>query len=186
MSLRRPPQQHTIDDARNWHSAMVEAMAAHRASVLDSLHRETVAAGTRFFGLTRDEVDLLFDADRQELDAMTILSLMASAEATIREDYLDRIARRLKDSLSAAYIALHRSLPAAQRRRPLLDEHVLEAMRNSGQVAPHLIGDFRDALRLRHWLAHGRYWTVDLGRNSYAPDDIYRVVHALITAVPAR
>jgi hypothetical protein len=44
------------------------------------------------------------------------------------------------------------------------------------------IGDFKGALNLRHWLAHGRYWNPKLGR-TYSPGDVYDISADLLQAL---
>src|SRR5579884_3960198 len=70
MSVQRGSQRHTIDDALRWRENMAEALRVHRAAALDALHRGAFAASSRFFGLTRDEIETDLNADREELDAM--------------------------------------------------------------------------------------------------------------------
>ena len=185
MSTRRQPQRHTLDDVRNWHEGIIESLDAHRAATLASFHGSSFVPASRFFGMTRDEIDEEFGSRREELDSLTILGLMASAEAAIREDYRRRVAGARSDTLSKAYLVLHRGLPGNQRLRPSLEDDILDTLKDSGVVSRHVIGDFRDALRLRHWLAHGRYWLLTLGKSSYAPDDIYHIAHALLAALAA-
>jgi hypothetical protein len=44
-------------------------------------------------------------------------------------------------------------------------------------------GDFKGALKLRNWLAHGRYWTPKLGRKSYSPGDVFDICEQLLMAL---
>jgi hypothetical protein len=55
-------------------------------------------------------------------------------------------------------------------------------MRDAG-VPTSVIGAFRGALRLRHWLAHGRHWHPKLGRG-YAPADVFDISRGLIDSIP--
>ncbi len=45
-----------------------------------------------------------------------------------------------------------------------------------------VIGDFKAALKLRNWLAHGRYWEERFPRD-YSPGDVYDICHALLRVV---
>jgi hypothetical protein len=40
------------------------------------------------------------------------------------------------------------------------------------------VGDFKGALHLRHWLAHGRYWHQIFARD-YSPGDVFDICFAL-------
>jgi hypothetical protein len=46
----------------------------------------------------------------------------------------------------------------------LPNDGILEHLKQSGTVAAHLVTNFRDVLRVRHWIAHGRYWSQPLAR----------------------
>jgi hypothetical protein len=45
------------------------------------------------------------------------------------------------------------------------------------------IGEFRGALKLRHWLAHGRYWIPKLGRK-YDFADVYLLATIILGEFP--
>jgi hypothetical protein len=189
MSHHREAQPLSLDDARDWYEAIVESLIEHRAAVLASLRSGNVRLDSRFFGLSPEEVDAHFTFLRRELEDLTALNLMASAEAALQLDYDDRVANKRKDVLSKQYQRLQRGLRLRhwwQRQiRPQLDEHILKTMKDSGVVPRHVVSEFRAILNLRHYLAHGRYWTVNLGRSGYSPDDVYRAAHALVAALPA-
>jgi len=130
---------------------------------------------SQFIGFTRREVEEFFDAQRGRLELLTMLDLLATAEAILRVDFKFRIATRKKDGLSRRFREIH------QRRRDKvrLDEDILGAFKNEGIP----VNDFRGALKLRHWLAHGRYWHPRLGRG-YLPSDVFDISQALIDSIP--
>ena len=57
------------------------------------------------------------------------------------------------------------------------------AMRKStGKIRlepPSIISEFRGALNLRDWLAHGRYWNPKLGRK-HSPEDVLNISKMLV------
>jgi hypothetical protein len=184
MSFARPPQQQSIDEIRDWYEGVVESLLRHRAAIHEALRNQTPAE-PRFVGMDADDVDAFFGAQRSNLDQLTIMNLVASAEAELRKDYGDRVAHHYKDILSRTYAAFHRTLSPSQKARPPFDGGgILEQLKQSGAVPAHLVTNFRDALRLRHWIAHGRYWTQPLAHAAYIPDDVYRTIFALASALP--
>jgi len=186
---QRPAQPLSRDDVRDWYEAMKDSLLAYRANTIAALGTTGLAPGGRFVGLTIDEVDERFTVLRNELENVTVFSLMASAEAALLIDYETRLAAKGKDPLSKAYRKLQVSLRISgwfvRKSRPRVDNHILEAIKDSGIVPGHTVGNFRDALNLRHWLAHGRYWAVNLGRTLYSPEDIYAVTNAVVGALPS-
>lgn len=84
---------------------------------------------------------------------------------------------RKKDSLSKRF----RNLYKAKGDRPRLDEDILVAMKEGG-VSASAIAGFRGALKLRNWLAHGRYWNLKAGRG-YTPNDVFDISRALLDSM---
>lgn len=115
-----------------------------------------------------------------ELDRATSMQLLASIEATLRLDANRRCEARWKDDLS-------KSLRVRQRRNANLrfDEDILDCWgRHHPDVKP-VIGELRGALKYRHWLAHGMYWTPKLGRR-YDFEGIYIIAQNVATRFPLR
>ena len=132
--------------------------------------------------MTEIDVDQYHDAQRMELDRLTVLNLVASAEASIRIDYFRRVGDKLKDTLSRAYRAWHKKLSAKKRRRPDFDERgILDVLKGADVLDKHLIGRYRACLAARHWIGHGRYWAKPV---EFDPDDVSRRADELLKALP--
>ena len=129
---------------------------------------------SRFAGLTRSEVAEFFDEQKDQLNLVTMLEFLSTAEAILRLDFETRVAARKKDSLSRRYRQIE-----SDRDKVRLDEDLLDAMAEEGVN----VSDFRGALRLRHWLAHGRYWAPKLGQ-SYTPQVVFDISKSLIDSIP--
>jgi hypothetical protein len=183
MQWEAEPQ--TLDDALAWHEAIVESVLSHRASTLASFHAGMSAAGSRFFAMSYDEIDAFFVKEREEVDGRSAITIVAAAEAAIRADYRQRVQRNLKDPLSRTYSAFHRALSAPAKVRPPFNESgIIDQIKTSGVVAGHVVAEFRRVLRMRHWFAHGRYWTLKLSGSGPAPSDVHAAAWALISALP--
>ena len=133
----------------------------------------------RLIGMTRVEVEAFFDAQRGQLELLTMFELLASTEAILRIEFRNRIAARKKDGLTRRFREIHKSSSEKVR----LDEDILGAMIAEG-APPNVIAAFRGTLKLRHWLAHGRHWHPKLGRG-YAPNDVLDIAKALIASIPS-
>lgn len=99
---RETAELETLDEIRDWHSGIVDALVDQRATVQHAVRAGTVVA-SRFIGMTEDDVEACYDAQRRELDRLTALNLVASAEATVKVDYFRRVGEKLKDPLARAY-----------------------------------------------------------------------------------
>ena len=139
----------------------------------ESLDPKLVA---RFRGLDSSVVDECFELQRI-LELLTMLELLTTAEAILRMDFKTRVDRKEKDGLSRRY----RKISKARGTKVRLEEDLLEALRPDLERAS-VAADFLGALRLRDWLAHGRYWHPKLGRN-YSPADVFDICRAVTDAV---
>ena len=111
----------TLDEIRDWHRGMIDALVGQRTAVLGAI-RTGLPVAARFVGMTEADVDAYFDMHRQELDRLTMLNLVASAEASIRADYVRRVRDKGSSTLSQAYQAWHKTLSFRKQLRPDFDE----------------------------------------------------------------
>jgi hypothetical protein len=125
-----------------------------------------------FFGLAPDELDEFF----LELDYLTIMDLLSATEAAVRVDFLRRVQDKGKDPLSRSF----RKLAKAFGQRVALEEHILDEWVTHHPNLRSPSSDFKGALKLRHWLAHGRYWTPKLARPAYTPADVFDICDRLL------
>jgi hypothetical protein len=124
------------------------------------------------------EVDVYFNSQRAELELLTMFELLTTAEAILRFDFDRRTSMKWKDPLSRRF----RDIRTERSDKIRLDEDILEALKSEIQPTS-VVSEFRGALRLRHWLAHGRHWHPKLGRG-YGPNDIFDISQKLIDALP--
>jgi len=131
-------ERQTLTEILDWYRGMVEALVDQRAAVLHAIQSGS-AVSARFFGMDQAGLDAYFDAQRRELDRLTMLNLVASAEASIKDDYFHRVRRKLKDKLSRAYRKWHKTLPKTKKRRPDFDEGgILELLKETGVMDNHV------------------------------------------------
>lgn len=174
----------TLDEVREWHRGMVESLLEHRGGILRAI-RGGLAVAPGFAGMTEGEVDAYFDVQRRELDRLTVLNFVASAEATIKIDYFRRVGGKLRDPLAKAYREWHKTLPGAKQLRPDFDEGgILDVLRQGYLPDNNILGRFRECLRPRHWVGHGRYWGKPVEVDTLDPDEVYDRARALLAAMP--
>lgn len=174
----------TLDEIIDWHRGVVSALAEQRGSVQKAI-RAALPVAPRFVGMTESDVDSHYDAQRRELDRLIVLNLVASAEATIKIDYFRRTDEKLKDKLSVAYRNWRKTLSSAKRRRPDFDERgILDVLRDVGVMDNHILGRYRECLRVRHWIGHGRYWAKPAEADQLDPDEVYSRADELLQALP--
>jgi len=180
-------EQQTLDEIRDWHDSLVEALLDRRAAVQHAILTGATVA-PRFVGMTEADVESHYDADREELDRLTILNLVASAEASIMDDYIRRIRGRLKDPLARAYQVSHKGLSSRDQLRPPFDgrpRSVLWTLDETKLVNNHVIREYRECRPARHWFGHGRNWDKPTAVDRFDPEDVFVRAIALLTAMPA-
>lgn len=93
--------------------------------------------------------------------------------------------RRLRDALSRAYRRWYNNLPGPKQRRPDFDEGgILEVLRSAKVMDNHIIALYRECLRPRHWVGHGRNWDKPLEIDRLDPDEVYDRCAVLLRAIP--
>jgi hypothetical protein len=162
-----------------WYKETEKAINHYKIKVIDSLTSNTRMPDL-FLSMTKDEIIEHFTGQQEELEKLVSLNLVVSAKASLRVDYLTRVYNKKKGSVSRNFRDLYQKNGPEAR----LSEDILEIWVNSHSACQSAVGDFRGLLRLRHWLAHGRYWTPKLGRN-YTPERVFDISKNLFDALPA-
>jgi hypothetical protein len=184
MAVGFPAEPQTLDEIRGWHEGDVDALLEQRTSVQNAI-RVGSSVSRRFVGMTESDVDAHYDAQRRELDRLTVLNLVASAEAAIKVDYFRRVRGRLKDPLAKAYRKWHKTMSNKKKDRPDFDDNgILGVLKTTGVMNNNVIGKFRECLRVRHWVGHGRYWAKPVEVDRLDPDDVCDRANALLRALP--
>jgi hypothetical protein len=179
-----PHDEPDIDSVWLWFQFQIRLIDEERGRVLrmsgpgGGAAESSRAHESRFIGLTGPEVKEFFDAQRNQLERLTMFELLATTEGILRIEFKGRVAARRKDSLSRRFREIHK----ANGDKVRLDEDILGSMKEEG-VGANVIAAFRGTLKLRHWLAHGRHWHPKLGRG-YALGDVFDIARALIDSIP--
>jgi hypothetical protein len=180
----RSGERQSLDLIIDWHRGIVKSLVLHRITIQHAI-RTGGSVGARFVSMTDDEALEYFDAQRRELNLLTVLNLVASTEASIRIDYFRRVRGRFKDTLALAYRAWHKELSASKQLRPDFDEGgILEVLKGCNVMDNNIVGQYRECLRPRHWVGHGRYWARPVEADRFDPDDVYARASALLEAMP--
>ena len=178
-------ERQTLDEIYDWYVGMTESLVAHRAGI-----RETLLNGTapepRFFGFSETDVEQYFSGQRGELDRLTCVNLVGSAEGSIRLDFARRVLGQLPDPLARSYQAWYAALSAGKQDRPDFDEKgILERLKDSKVLVDNdIVGRFRECLKPRHWVAHGRYWAKHANVDRLTPAMVLKRAKDLLNALP--
>jgi|WetSurMetagenome_2_1015567.scaffolds.fasta_scaffold25643_4 hypothetical protein len=177
------PQNRDIQQVLKWYRFQAELVNQERVFALAALQNSNLQPGAKYFGYTQNEIDHLFDFQRDELDYLAMLNLMASAEAAVRIDYDERVRNKGKNAISLQFRKINKAL-AKKKANVRLEEDVLDIWSANVHKARKPVSDFKGALGLRHWLAHGRWWeNPRMGRRRYTPGDVFDIANKLLRIV---
>jgi hypothetical protein len=144
-----------------WYEETEQAINLYQQEVINGLISGKRVSET-FSSMTRKEVKQYFSDHKKELEHIVSLNIIASTEASLRVDYLRRALRgkRKKNKIDNKFKELYEK----KGTRVSLRDEILEAWKEVHPDCTEAIGDFRGALNVRDWLAHGRYWIPRFGR----------------------
>ncbi|MBF0136042.1 MAG: hypothetical protein HQL65_07360 [Magnetococcales bacterium] len=117
-----------------------------------------------YLTITSNELIQYIEYDRNrkimELDLLTVFDYLSFAEGKIRLHIVERMKEKRNTIVSSSLRQLDQTSPEGIGKEPL--EKVLEIFKKHG-TSVKIIGEFKWALATRHWLAHGRWWTLKSG-----------------------
>jgi hypothetical protein len=135
---------------------------------------------SRFFGYTPQQIRGELEGRLAELELSSIFSILSAIEAAIKIDYHLRCRRKMSDPISISFRAINKR----RRGRPDFDLDILETWKTQLQnPSAKTVSDLRGAFKVRHWLAHGRYYIPNLGRK-YDYVTVNSIASAVLSSLP--
>jgi hypothetical protein len=117
-------------------------------------------------------VQHLYREKLREVELSYSLTILASVEAYFMVDYVTRCKIRKKDAVSQALRSIYRR---KQERATFVDDILLKAWNKNATIPPRLLNEMIRAFDLRHWLAHGRWWVLKVGRPAFDFISLYNL-----------
>jgi hypothetical protein len=128
----------------------------------------------KFIGYSNPEIRQEQNLRLEDLDRNSVFGLLAALEATFRVDFLLRCHYRKKDDLSRFFREVRRT----KGDKVSFEHDILEGWKSHFASAKSLLSELKGAFRLRHWLAHGRWYNPKLGKK-YDFSSVYQLAQAL-------
>jgi hypothetical protein len=173
----------------DWYEFQRALIGEEKSRVLDALAHGAGLASPRYVWKMRDELESDFKYQADELAEVAKLGMLASTEAALWVDFVERVWNKKKDTVSRRFLTISGgrwwSWSHWRRIRKIrLEEDILDTWRDHGSDPgiKHVVSEFKGALNLRHWLAHGRYWEATLGRALYDVVDVFDICRELLQA----
>jgi hypothetical protein len=157
----------------------LEDIAFHHSDVLAGIFQFFSGQSAAFMERYADaRLDDVREKSIAELNFTSSLSVLSSVEAAIRVDYLQRVYGRWRDPLSREMKVLYQE----KANKARLEDELIGLWRSCTGVSSALLGEVIGAIKYRHWLAHGRYWTPKLGRR-YDYETVYDIAQEFLDAM---
>ena len=161
------------EEAREVSEIQIRSLNSFQQEVLEAFQRGKLDHNRHQEFATFNLAQILnrFEHYRQEAEYHGILTILARAEADLKDDFQRR---KLQQT---PFISFY--LRYGDRFR--LDE-LLDLWKVTDPSSASAIGDFKGARLLRHWLAHGRNYNANLGK-SYTVLDAFTIAQRLRLSV---
>ena len=128
-----------------------------------------------FVGFSQTEVDEELNYHLTEIERDACLNLLAAIEAIFRLDYAIRCEERDKADISRKF----RELFLEHQYWLPLEDGIFEEWKKVIGIKASTISAIKGAFKYRHWLAHGRYWTLKAGKPKYDFYELYNLATEL-------
>jgi len=126
----------------------------------------------QFFILTKDEINQEKRKKLNEIELNTIFMLLSSIEAWIRVDYEYRVRTKQKDELSRELREIDKNIDKTYK---VSIEKLCDVYKK--YIAGSLFSELKSAFKLRHWIAHGRYWTLKIKKYDF--DEVFQLAYVV-------
>jgi hypothetical protein len=190
------PQNLSTKAVLDWYDLLTSGLAHEQTNaraILRSGSSPPSYLRDTLIGATPDDVDEYFESCQLELDLCADLLLIAWAEARVRTDAEKR---RLHSDVLGKRLSLLYQNKETLWGVPLYEGGILEAWKqhinNSAQIPSSdksrmlsRIGAFKNALILRHWVAHGRSWNLTRALSDFEAVTLARTVEDLYATLQA-
>ncbi len=168
----------SINDIWEWYEISEKSIIEYKTSVIDSVLGNE-ALPEYFIGMSIDEINEFFEDHINELNHLVSFSLLSSAEATFKVEYLQRVYNKDKDTISRTFRKLYKLKGVSVS----LEDDLLSVWSDHFSGASYVsraIGDLKGAFNFRNWLAHGRFWTPKLGRK-YDAFTVFTIAQGILS-----
>ncbi len=144
--LSRSFEEQKIDNIADYRARVMRALRLYYS--IDNPEFTWVFANKAMVEIQRELTEVT-----NEFNLQCSLDLLSAIEARFRIDFAIRCEKRYKDDLSRSFRELYKH----HGLHVHLEDDILAAWEEHTSGMKMLLNELRQAFKLRHWLAHGRY-----------------------------
>jgi hypothetical protein len=167
----------SLEEVFRWYRLQLLLLNEEQRRVPSILSKETDPE--RYRGASRGDLQSRFASDRKHLQHAAMLHLLTTAEALLRLSFRDLRERKTKPAIFREFRRIGRARGAKIR----LEEDILSTWAAVYPVTAKSVREFKSALRLRDWLAHGWWWNPKLDRQIYLVEDVFDISTAMLLSI---
>jgi hypothetical protein len=168
-----------------WHKQCSNSLSYYKDYIQTLIEKNPIQVPVLFKGMSTNEFEDYFGELQGEISLLFIFYLISLTEGKIRVDFFERVEKELKDLVSKKYTG-HYKKKGASNAKEIRLESILEIWKNyfsgnNGRI--NTIGEFKNRMKTRHWIAHGRYWSYS-AYASYTVPNTFDKCDALLKLLP--
>lgn len=172
----------TINDALEWFNTQETAAFSLQENISLAIENENLdKIPESFLYLSLGDAKQKFITNKAELDLISCFQLVSAAEGRLKYDFSSKVSGKGKTPLEKEFRNIF-SLKGSMKSVSV-EKDILDIWKKYHAPAITLeVGSFKGLMKLRHWLAHGRFWKpVSFGRavNQYHPKLVASEIEAL-------
>ncbi|MBS1515533.1 MAG: hypothetical protein JSS63_10890 [Bacteroidetes bacterium] len=150
---------------------------------------QTLLSDPKFTSLkymTSEEFENYFYNLIFQIEILTTFNIIAATEGKIKEDFNLKLKKSISNNITDQYKELKRKIINRYRcseenfMRYLNIDEVVDIWKTVQTGLVHDVGYVKGMFNFRNWVAHGRFWDPNFGRN-YSPKDAHMYSTNLIT-----
>ncbi|MCD4697666.1 MAG: hypothetical protein K8S16_15690 [Bacteroidales bacterium] len=167
--------QRSLEFVWSWYSDQTEALIDFRAKIFNLFSTSQSGIKEKFIGLTSDEFNSYFQKSKKELEHLVCFDLISSTEAILHSDYHKKVQVKRKNcNLTEKF----RVIEKEKKERVSVEDDIIQVWKDVLITKKSKFSRFIGLLKYRHWLAHGRHWTPNIGQD-YSPDIAYEIADVI-------
>ena len=174
-----------LSDVVEWFMQSHDSLENYQNYIEDLSKNNPSQLPILYKGMEFDEFNEYFENLKAEISLLFIFYLISLTEGKIRVDFFNRVEESLTDLVSKRNIAQYRKAGASKAKEIRL-ESLIDTWKNhfaGNNRRVQIIGEFKNRMKTRHWIAHGRYWENN-SHNSYTVRNTFERCDQLLKLIP--
>jgi hypothetical protein len=169
----------SIETIWSWYEDQKEALRDFRNKIIIAFVTPNPNINQKFLTLTIEELNIYFEESFEELEHYVAFDLIAATEGNLRADFYTRVYEKDKSDLGRCFRGIYK----IKENRVSLEEDIIKNWKIHEPTSKSDMSDLLGMLHYRHWLAHGRYWSLNKQGRRYSADESYTTSEKILIKI---